>query len=126
MLGNKKCISTFYVCKQIFTFYLYHFVIFSCANESNQGSSHVCYEADRYGILIGAGGKSWYVSNSGLVCTDGDTPEDFCFEFLEHGRIAIRSKNGKYLRGDQGGNLKGDGENADSSSLWEYWHHVDT
>ncbi|KAG1955100.1 fascin-2b [Pimephales promelas] len=70
--------------------------------------------------IKGAGGKFWYVSNSGLVCSDGDTPEDFCFEFLEHGRIAMRNKNGKYLRGDQGGTLKGDGENADSSSLWEY------
>ncbi|XP_067286290.1 fascin-2b [Pseudorasbora parva] len=70
--------------------------------------------------IKGAGGKFWYVSNSGLVCSDGDTPEDFSFEFLEHGRIAMRGKNGKYLRGDQGGNLKGDGENADSSSLWEY------
>ncbi|KAK7134961.1 hypothetical protein R3I93_018160 [Phoxinus phoxinus] len=70
--------------------------------------------------IKGAGGKFWYVSNSGLVCSDGDTPEDFCFEFLEHGRIAMRNKHGKYLRGDQGGNLKGDGENADSSSLWEY------
>ncbi|KAK7122405.1 hypothetical protein R3I94_019500 [Phoxinus phoxinus] len=70
--------------------------------------------------IKGAGEKFWYVSNSGLVCSDGDTPEDFCFEFLEHGRIAMRNKHGKYLRGDQGGNLKGDGENADSSSLWEY------
>lgn len=70
--------------------------------------------------IKGAGGKFWYVSSSGLVCSDGDTPEDFSFEFLEHGRIAIRGKNGKYLRGDQGGNLKGDGETADSSSLWEY------
>ncbi|XP_056627735.1 fascin-2b [Triplophysa dalaica] len=70
--------------------------------------------------IKGACGKFWYVSNSGLVCSDGDTPEDFYFEFLEHGRIAIRGKNEKYLRGDQGGILKGDGEIADSSSLWEY------
>ncbi|KAA0725008.1 Fascin-2 Retinal fascin [Triplophysa tibetana] len=70
--------------------------------------------------IKGAGGKFWYVSNSGLVCSDGDTPEDFYFEFLEHGRIAIRGKNEKYVRGDQGGILKGDGEIADSSSLWEY------
>ncbi|XP_012674539.2 fascin-2b [Clupea harengus] len=70
--------------------------------------------------IKGAGDKFWYVSSTGLVCSDGDTPEDFFFEFLEHGRIAIRGKNGKYLRGDQGGTLKADGENADSSSLWEY------
>lgn len=98
-----------------------HFL--SCAyyeHTINQGSSHLLNEADQYCFPTGAGGKFWYVSNSGLVCSDGDTPEDFCFEFLEHGRIAMRNKNGKYLRGDQGGNLKGDGENADSSSLWEY------
>ncbi|XP_041938672.1 fascin-2b isoform X1 [Alosa alosa] len=70
--------------------------------------------------IQGAGGKFWYVSSPGLVCSDGDTPEDFFFEFLEHGRIAIRATNDKYLRGDQGGTLKADGENADSSSLWEY------
>ncbi|XP_066522466.1 fascin-2b [Hoplias malabaricus] len=70
--------------------------------------------------IKGTGGRFWYVSSNGLVCSDGDTPEDFSFEFLEHGRIAIRGKNGKYLRGDQGGTLKCDGVNADSSSLWEY------
>ncbi|KAK2866482.1 hypothetical protein Q7C36_002538 [Tachysurus vachellii] len=68
----------------------------------------------------GAGERFWYVSSTGMVCSDGDTPEDFCFEFLEHGRIGIKGTNGKYLRGDQGGTLKCDGETADSSSLWEY------
>ncbi|XP_028824643.1 fascin-2-like [Denticeps clupeoides] len=70
--------------------------------------------------IRGAGSRFWFVNSAGLVCADGDTPEDFYFEFLEHGRIAIRGKNGKYLRGDQGGTLKCDGEKADSSSLWEY------
>ncbi|XP_036403850.1 fascin-2-like isoform X2 [Megalops cyprinoides] len=70
--------------------------------------------------IKGTSGKFWYVSSSGLVCSDGETPEDFFLELLEHGRMAIRGKNGKYLRGDKGGNLKGDGETADASSLWEY------
>lgn len=73
-----------------------------------------------YIYLSGAGERFWYVSSTGMVCSDGDTPEDFCFEFLEHGRIGIKGTNGKYLRGDQGGTLKCDGETADSSSLWEY------
>ena len=68
----------------------------------------------------GVGGKFWYVSSSGLVCADGETPEDFTLEFPEHGRIAIRGKNGRYLRGDQGGNLKGDGLRPHSTALWEY------
>ncbi|XP_056256621.1 fascin-2a isoform X1 [Seriola aureovittata] len=65
-------------------------------------------------------GKFWYVSSSGLVCSDGEKSEDFFLEFLEHGRIAIKGTNGKYLRGDQGGTLMGDGTSVDASSLWEY------
>ncbi|KAM6951268.1 fascin-2b [Aplochiton taeniatus] len=70
--------------------------------------------------IKGVGGQFWYVNSGGLVCSDGKSPEDFTFEFLEHRRIAIRDKDGKYLRGDQGGNLKGDGLIANSSALWEY------
>ncbi|KAF3853386.1 hypothetical protein F7725_014074 [Dissostichus mawsoni] len=55
-----------------------------------------------------------------LVCSDGEVPEDFTVELLEHGRLAIRGKNRKYLRGDQGGTLKGDGLSLSSSALWEY------
>uniref|UniRef100_A0A3Q1JP87 Fascin n=1 Tax=Anabas testudineus TaxID=64144 RepID=A0A3Q1JP87_ANATE len=65
-------------------------------------------------------GKFWYISSSGLVCSDGEKPEEFFLEFLEHGRIAIKGSNGKYLRGDQGGTLMGDGSSVDASSLWEY------
>lgn len=68
----------------------------------------------------GVTGQFWYVNNAGLVCSDGEAPEDFTVELLEHGRLAIRTKNGKYLRGDQGGTLKGDGFNLSSSALWEY------
>ena len=71
-------------------------------------------------LSTGVGGKFWYVSSSGLVCSDGDKPEDFYMEFLEHGRVGIKGKNGKYLRGDQGGTLKSDAADSDSSSLWEY------
>lgn len=67
----------------------------------------------------GVGGKFWYVSSSGLVCSDGDKPEDFFLEFLEHGRVGIKGKNGKYLRGDSG-TLKGDAATVDPSCLWEY------
>lgn len=68
----------------------------------------------------GASGKFWYISSNGLVCADGEKAEDFFLEFLEHGRIGIKGSNGKYLRGDQGGTLKGDGTTVDASSLWEY------
>ena len=70
----------------------------------------------------GVDGRFWYVNSAGLVCSDGEAPEDFGLELLEHGRLAIRCKNGKYLRGDQGGTLRGDGHSLSSSALWEYWH----
>ncbi|TMS22090.1 Fascin-2 [Larimichthys crocea] len=70
--------------------------------------------------IKGVDGRFWYVNSSGLVYSDGEVPEDFSLELLEHGRLAIRGKNGKYLRGDQGGTLKGDGHCLSSSALWEY------
>ncbi|XP_062234562.1 fascin-2b isoform X1 [Platichthys flesus] len=70
--------------------------------------------------IKGVDGRFWYVTSTGLVCSDGEAPEDFSLELLEHGRLAIRCKNGKYLRGDQGGTLKGDGHSLSSSALWEY------
>lgn len=68
----------------------------------------------------GVDGLFWYVNSAGLVCSDGEVPENFSLELQEHGRLAIRGKNGKYLHGDPGGILKGDGLCLSSSALWEY------
>ncbi|KAM9772748.1 fascin-2b [Syngnathus typhle] len=70
--------------------------------------------------IKGATGRFWYVNSSGLVCSDGEVPEDFGVELPERGRLAIRSRSGHYLRGDQGGTLKADGLSLNSSALWEY------
>ncbi|XP_054625024.1 fascin-2b isoform X2 [Dunckerocampus dactyliophorus] len=63
---------------------------------------------------------SLHFSNGAYHIKDGEVPEDFSLELLERGRLAIRGKNGQYLRGDQGGTLKADGLNLSSSALWEY------
>ncbi|XP_075999252.1 fascin-2a [Genypterus blacodes] len=70
--------------------------------------------------IKGVNGKFWYVSFNGPVCSDGEEPEDFFLEFLEHGRIGIKGSNGRYLRGDNGGSLTGDGTSVDASCLWEF------
>uniref|UniRef100_A0A8C6TLJ3 Fascin n=1 Tax=Neogobius melanostomus TaxID=47308 RepID=A0A8C6TLJ3_9GOBI len=70
--------------------------------------------------IKGMTGQYWYVNSSLVVCSDGEVPEDFSIELLERGRLAIRGKNGKYLRGDPGGLLKGDGLTLNNSVLWEY------
>ncbi|KAM8796874.1 fascin-2 isoform 2-T2 [Eudromia elegans] len=70
--------------------------------------------------IRGQGGKFWYVASSGAVCSDGDLSEDFFFEFRERGRVAIKGKNGRYLRGDAAGTLRADGEAVLPATLWEY------
>ncbi|MED6267519.1 Fascin-2 [Characodon lateralis] len=89
------------------------------ASRSVYDSFTLQYSNGAYHIK-GADGRYWYVSSAGLVCSDGESPEDFTLELLERGRLAIRGKNGKYLHGDQGGMLKGDGLSLCSSALWEY------
>lgn len=72
------------------------------------------------GLSAGQGGKFWYVASSGAVCSDGDLSEDFFFEFRERGRVAIKGKNGRYLRGDPAGTLRADSESVLRATLWEY------
>ncbi|KAJ8332520.1 hypothetical protein SKAU_G00423090 [Synaphobranchus kaupii] len=67
--------------------------------------------------IKGVDGRFWYVSSAGLVCADGEAPEDFFLELLERGRMGIKTQKGQYVHGHQGGTLKGDGQTA---SLWEY------
>lgn len=76
--------------------------------------------ADGTALSAGQGGKFWYVASSGAVCSDGDLSEDFFFEFRERGRVAIKGKNGRYLRGDPAGTLRADSESVLRATLWEY------
>lgn len=71
-------------------------------------------------MLLGLGGKFWYVASNGTVCSDGEMSEDFFFEFRECSRVAIKGKNGKYLRGDQAGTLRADADTLHRATLWEY------
>ncbi|XP_019397843.1 PREDICTED: fascin-2 isoform X2 [Crocodylus porosus] len=91
------------------------------ANRSVYDVFQIVFHDGAYQIK-GAGGKFWYVANNGLVCSDGETSEDFFFEFREHGRVAIKGKNGKYLRGDPAGTLKADADTdtVPRATLWEY------
>ncbi|XP_037770174.1 fascin-2 [Chelonia mydas] len=70
--------------------------------------------------IRGLGGKFWHIAGSGAICSDGEMAEDFVFEFRERGRVAIRGKNGKYLRGDLAGTLRADAESLHRATLWEY------
>ncbi|KAI1232501.1 hypothetical protein IHE44_0006966 [Lamprotornis superbus] len=89
------------------------------SNRSVYDVFHISFSDGAYQIQ-GQGGKYWYVASSGSVCSDGDLSEDFFFEFRERGRVAIKGKNGRYLRGDPAGTLRADSESVLRATLWEY------
>ncbi|NXJ72278.1 FSCN2 protein, partial [Rostratula benghalensis] len=89
------------------------------SNRSVYDVFHISFSDGAYQIR-GQGGKFWYVASSGSVCSDGDLSEDFFFEFRERGRVAIKAKNGRYLRGDPAGTLRADSESVLRATLWEY------
>ncbi|XP_045692099.1 fascin-2 isoform X1 [Phyllostomus hastatus] len=62
----------------------------------------------------------WHTGSHGSVCSDGERAEDFLFEFRERGRLAIRARNGKYLRGGASGLLRADADVPAGVALWEY------
>ncbi|XP_014812075.1 PREDICTED: fascin-2, partial [Calidris pugnax] len=81
------------------------------ANRSVYDVFHISFSDGAYQIR-GQGGKFWYVASSGSVCSDGELSEDFFFEFRERGRVAIKAKNGRYLRGDPAGTLRADSDSV--------------
>uniref|UniRef100_A0A8C3NIV4 Fascin n=1 Tax=Geospiza parvula TaxID=87175 RepID=A0A8C3NIV4_GEOPR len=89
------------------------------SNRSVYDVFHISFSDGAYQIQ-GQGGKYWYVASSGSVCSDGELSEDFFFEFRERGRVAIKGKNGRYLRGDPAGTLRADSESVLRATLWEY------
>ncbi|KAM6111020.1 LOW QUALITY PROTEIN: fascin-2 [Pterocles gutturalis] len=88
------------------------------SNRSVYDVFHISFSDGAYQIR-GQGGKFWYVASSGSVCSDGDLSEDFFFE-SERGRVAIKAKNGRYLRGDPAGTLRADSDSVLRATLWEY------
>ncbi|KAK2499959.1 LOW QUALITY PROTEIN: hypothetical protein MC885_015863 [Smutsia gigantea] len=68
----------------------------------------------------GRGGGFWYTGSHGSVCSDGERAEDFLLELRERGRLAIRARSGKYLRGDASGLLRADADAPAGVALWEY------
>lgn len=68
----------------------------------------------------GRGGGFWHTGSHGSVCSDGERAEDFLFEFRERGRLAIRARSGKYLRGGASGLLRADADAPAGFALWEY------
>ncbi|XP_059527498.1 fascin-2 isoform X2 [Myotis daubentonii] len=87
-------------------------------NRSVYDVFHLSFSDGAYQIR-GRGGF-WRTGSHGSVCSDGERPEDFLFELRERGRLAIRARSGKYLRGGASGLLRADADAPAGFALWEY------
>uniref|UniRef100_A0A8C5VAP7 Fascin-2 n=1 Tax=Microcebus murinus TaxID=30608 RepID=A0A8C5VAP7_MICMU len=87
-------------------------------NRSVYDVFHLSFSDGAYQIR-GRGGF-WNTGSHGSVCSDGERAEDFLFEFRERGRVAIRARSGKYLRGGASGLLRADADAPAGAALWEY------
>ncbi|XP_059764071.1 fascin-2 isoform X1 [Balaenoptera ricei] len=88
-------------------------------NRSVYDVFHLSFSDGAYQIR-GRGGGFWHTGSHGSVCSDGERAEDFLFEFRERGRLAIRARSGKYLRGGASGLLRADADAPAGIALWEY------
>ncbi|XP_032609563.1 fascin-2 [Hylobates moloch] len=88
-------------------------------NRSVYDVFHLSFSDGAYQIR-GRDGGFWYTGSHGSVCSDGERAEDFVFEFRELGRLAIRARSGKYLRGGASGLLRADADAPVGTALWEY------
>ncbi|KAM7232511.1 hypothetical protein CapIbe_017272 [Capra ibex] len=88
-------------------------------NRSVYDVFHLSFSDGAYQIR-GRGGGFWHTGSHGSVCSDGERAEDFLFEFRERGRLAIRARSGKYLRGGASGLLRADADAPAGVALWEY------
>ncbi|OWK14821.1 FSCN2 [Cervus elaphus hippelaphus] len=88
-------------------------------NRSVYDVFHLSFSDGAYQIR-GRGGGFWHTGSHGSVYSDGERAEDFLFEFRERGRLAIRARSGKYLRGGASGLLRADADAPAGVALWEY------
>uniref|UniRef100_A0AAY5ECC8 Fascin n=1 Tax=Electrophorus electricus TaxID=8005 RepID=A0AAY5ECC8_ELEEL len=65
-------------------------------------------------------GKYWTVEANGAVVSSSGAPVYFNFEFCDYNKVAIKTLEGNYLKGDQAGVLKANAQGIANATLWEY------
>jgi len=78
-------------------------------------------ERDQKGLVHfkGSSGKYWVVSGE-EVTADGEVPHKFSIELREPTRIAIKTKDGRYLNALKNGKFALDGVESEKATKWEF------
>ncbi|XP_030636583.1 fascin [Chanos chanos] len=65
-------------------------------------------------------GNYWMVCEDGTVVSSSGTPVYFHFEFCDYNKVAIKTPQELYLKGDHAGALKANAQGIANATLWEY------
>ncbi|KAF4074901.1 hypothetical protein AMELA_G00228490 [Ameiurus melas] len=89
------------------------------SNRSSYDVFQLEYDNNAY-CLRDSTGKYWMVEANGVVVSGSATPVYFLFEFCDYNRVAIKTQQGLYLKGDHAGVLKANVQGIANATLWEY------
>lgn len=70
--------------------------------------------------LKGGNGKYWCVEEDSSISASGSIPVDFFISLFDDAYFSLKTKDGAYVRGEQSGIFRANGNEVEKATLWEY------